>query len=140
MVRAALVDSGPVVALLRPDDPYHDWARETLGALKPPLSTCEAVLAEASYLLRRVPGASSGVLELVVRGILEVRFRLDAEVTVVRDLMQRYRSVPMSLADACLVRMAELEPQAALITLDQDFLIYRRNARHRIAVVMPERS
>jgi predicted nucleic acid-binding protein len=95
------------------------------------------VLAEATYLLRRVPGAALGVLELVSRGILQVKFRLDTEVLALRTLMTRYRSVPMSLADACLVRMSELDPKAVVVTLDQDFRIYRRSGRLAIPVIMP---
>ena len=132
-----LLDAGVIVALLRPADAWHRWSREAVAAIKPPLYTCEPVLAEASYLLRKVPGAAVGVLDLVARGFVEVTFRLDTDVLPVRNLMARYRSVPMSLADACLVRMAELDPKAAVLTVDSNFRVYRRGGRLVIPVIMP---
>lgn len=56
-----------------------------------------------------------------------IDFRLGAEVNRIRELMKRYRNVPMSLADACLVRMNELIPGSTILTLDSDFQIYRKN-------------
>lgn len=132
-----LLDAGILVALRRADDPWHAWASDVLASLKPPLHTCEAVLAEAAYLLRKVPGAAVGVLDLVAEGKLVAGFRLDAEVLAVRSLMARYRSVPMSLADACLVRMTELEPRSTVVTLDSDFRIYRRGGRGLIPMITP---
>lgn len=132
-----LLDAGPIVALLNPRDPWHEWARDAFRVIKPPLLTCEPVLTEASYLLRRVPEASVGVVDLVVRQVAQVRFRLESDVMSIHSLMIRYRSVPMSLADACLVRMAELDPNSSVLTLDADFRVYRRNGRLRIPVIMP---
>ena len=99
---------------------------------RPPVFTCEAVLSEACFLVRKLRGGPDAVLGLVARGIVEVPFRIDRELTAVRRLMARYASVPMSLADACLVRMTELEEQATVLTLDSDFRIYRRHVRQAI--------
>ncbi len=52
--------------------------------------------------------------------------------------MRRYQSVPMSIADACLVRMSEIYTQSSVITLDSDFRIYRKNRNQEIPVIMPE--
>src|SRR5205823_8060335 len=101
---------GPIVALLSARDQYHEWARSTLATIDPPLLTCEPVLAEVSHLVRKLKGGPAAVLDLLGRGALEVAFRVDTELLALRTLLTRYASVPMSLADACLVRMAELEP------------------------------
>ena len=130
-----LLDAGPIVALLSPRDAWHEWARETFAAIKGPLVTCEPVLAEASLVLRARPEASVAVMELLVRGFMQIRFRLQSERAAIQTLMNRYRSVPMSLADACLVRMSELEPRASVLTLDSDFRVYRRNGRGVIPLV-----
>jgi hypothetical protein len=71
--------------------------------------------------------------------MLVLDFQLAAELEVVRKLMMKYANVPMALADACLVRMSELAPRAAIVTVDSDFRVYRRNGRQAIPVVMPER-
>ncbi|HVX39655.1 MAG TPA: PIN domain-containing protein [Gemmatimonadaceae bacterium] len=132
-----IVDTGPIVALLNQRDAYHEWARETLDGLAPPLLTCEPVIAEASYIVRRLDGGPAAVLDLVTRGVLEVAFRVDSELLALRTLITKYASVPMSLADACLVRMAEMRPRAAIVTLDSDFGIYRRSGRHTLRLIRP---
>jgi predicted nucleic acid-binding protein len=86
---------------------------------------CESVLSEACFLVRKLPGGIEAVLGLVDRGVVEVPFRLADEFAHVRRLMVRFRNVPMSLADACLVRMAEQHPDRSILTCDRDFAIYR---------------
>ncbi len=66
-----------------------------------------------------------------------VTFALQDQWPSVRSLMRRYADVPMSLADACLVRMCEMDPAVRVMTLDSDFTVYRRNARQVIPTIMP---
>ncbi|HTR76718.1 MAG TPA: PIN domain-containing protein [Gemmatimonadaceae bacterium] len=136
-MRRVIVDTGPIVALLNKRDQHHAWARETFDGIEPPLLTCEPVLAEASYLVRKFAGGPEAVLDLVGRRVLEVSFRVDGELLALRTLLTKYASVPMSLADACLVRMVELDPHATIVTLDADFRVYRRSGRHAVPVIMP---
>jgi predicted nucleic acid-binding protein len=124
-----LLDTGPLVAYLNAADRHHAWAAATLNRLPAPLLTCEAVIAEACHLLRP-QGAL--VLELLERKAVRAAFDLGAETPAVRRLMQRYANVPMSLADACLVRLSELHADCRLVTLDSDFQIYRRLGRRTI--------
>ena len=132
-----VLDTGPLVAFLNERDAFHPWAKEVLAEVRPPLLTCESVISEACWLLRGVAGGREKVLELVARKIATCSFNLDEEATAVSKLMRRYSNVPMSLADACLVRMAELDERASVFTIDQDFRIYRAHGRRSIAVVMP---
>jgi predicted nucleic acid-binding protein len=132
-----IVDTGPLVALLNLHDTYHVWARDLLDTVEPPLWTCEAVVSEACHLVRRLERGADAVLALLDRGVLAVRFRLDAELPAVRRLMARYASVPMALADACLIRMTELDPESVVVTLDADFKIYRRYGRQVVPTIMP---
>jgi predicted nucleic acid-binding protein len=130
-----VLDTGPIVALLNRRDAHHDWARDVLESLRGPFTTCEAVIAEACYLLRH--RGSDLVMELGERGFVTVSFALQTQWVRVHGLMRRYDNVPMSLADACLVRMSELEPEARVVTLDRDFRVYRRNGRQAIATITP---
>jgi predicted nucleic acid-binding protein len=132
-----LVDAGPLVAFLNRGDAHHAWARSQLARLHPPLVTCEAVLAEACELLRRHPGGVPALLTVVDRGLVAVGFRLDEHVRRVAELMDRYADAPMSLADACLVRMSELSPGADVLTLDPGFRHYRRLGRQTIPLIIP---
>ena len=132
-----IVDTGPLVALLNPRDPYHDWARETAARIKPPLATCEAVITETAFLVRTASDGPAAVLELIARQFVEIAFHVDAELLALQRLVERYSSLPMSLADACLVRMSELDPKAAVLTLDSHFRDYRRSGRLVIPLIAP---
>jgi predicted nucleic acid-binding protein len=134
-----LMDTGPLVASINRRDRYHSWVRNRLGELAPPLFTCEAVLAEACFLLQAIPGGSGAVLELMERGVLQVEFEVSLHIKSLAALMAKYSNVPMSLADACLVRMSELHEDSLVMTFDGDFFIYRRHGRHVIPVLMPPR-
>lgn len=137
MRRAHLLDTGPLVAFLNRREADHDWAKQALAAVPPPMLTCEAVLTEACYLLRETPGGATAVLDLVKRGLVRLPFRLEDEVAEVGRLMTKYASVPMSLADSCLVRMSETISNSVLLTLDGDFRVYRRHGRLTIPTIMP---
>ncbi len=108
-----------------------------LGTVEPPLHTCEAVISETCFLVRNLQGGPEAVLELITRGIVNVNFSLADEVGAIQALMRKYADVPMSLADACLVRMTELCPDTVLLTVDADFRVYRRHRRRVVPVRMP---
>lgn len=137
MRRRVLLDTGPLVAFLNRHDHHHDWAVERLTGIEPPLLTCEAVLAEACHLVRRAPNGARAVAEMVADGLIQLPFRLGAEAERIRHLLGRYADVPMSLADACLVRLAEIEAGSAVLTLDSDFHVYRMHGRQVIPLIAP---
>lgn len=137
-MRVVLADTGLIVAYLNGRDRHHAWAVGVLKRLSPPLLTCEAVLSEASYLLRSDPSGGDRVMDLVARGMVRPKFDLQAEATAVAALIRRYRSLPMDLADACLVRMSEIHPDCTLVTVDSEFRdVYRRNGRQVIPTLLP---
>ncbi|OCR00677.1 pilus assembly protein [Oscillatoriales cyanobacterium USR001] len=138
MRQRVLLDTGPLVALLDRSDRYHNWATREWANIELPLLTCEAVVTEACFLLKRVYGGEATVISFIDRGTINISFSLNEEVVAVGELLNRYQSVPMSLADACLVRMAELFDESELLTLDSDFLIYRKNRNQNIAAIAPK--
>ena len=122
----ALLDTGPLVSFLASGLRHHSRACEQWKYFRPPLLTCEPVLTEAAFLLQRE------------RGVIRVALDVQEEQADSRALMRRYRNRPMSLADACLVRLSELESTGELFTLDSDFRIYRRYGNKVIPVLMPD--
>ncbi|MGL5019741.1 MAG: type II toxin-antitoxin system VapC family toxin [Luteolibacter sp.] len=134
-----IVDTGPLVAYLDRSDRDHLWAKECFMRITRPLLTCEAVVAEALFLLRRGGIDPDGLLNLISRGLVVPDFSLAAEIRVIQQLMKTYRNIPMSLADACLVRMAETHENSKVMTLDSDFVIYRKSRRKVIPLLRPER-
>jgi uncharacterized protein len=133
----AIVDTGPLVAFFNRAERHHGWAADRIEELEPPLLLCEPVLVEAMYLLRRHPAAQDTLLEFLKNGALSIAFRIEEHVGAVGKLLQKYRDTPMSLADACVVRMAELHERHGVLTLDSDFSIYRKHGRVPLSLIHP---
>lgn len=136
--RVILLDIGPLVAYVNRRENRHAWSVEVWKTLNKPLLTCEAVITEACFLLQDVYDGEDTVMELINNGLIEIPFHLNEEVTEIRELMKRYQSVPMSLTDACLVRMSELIKDNSILTLDNDFRIYRKNKKEAIELIIAE--
>lgn len=125
MAKPVLLDTGGIVALLDRSERHHEQCVDIVSGLTAPLVTCEAVITESCYLLRNLRGAPQYVLENVERGVFRIPFALSPAAARVRTLLSTYASVPMDLADACLVRLAEELGTGVIISLDTDFRIYR---------------
>lgn len=136
MAGSVLVDAGFLVALLSRRDTHHEWAVRQASAHPPPWATCEAALSEAIHLLGARGG--SGLRELLRRRMVHSAFDLAADLAPVLRLLEKYSGVPMSLADACLVRMTETRAEPVLLTTDSDFRIYRRHSRHVVPCLIPD--
>ena len=124
-MKPVLLDTGVIVALLDRSERLHRACAGAVRELQAPLITCEAVIAESCYLLRNLSGASEAVIENVAAGIFQIPFQLSRESAGVKHVLQKYRDRKIDLADACLIRMADEFGTADILTLDQDFLIYR---------------
>ena len=135
MARSLLVDAGFLVAMLSRRDSHHEWAVKAAAENSPPWYTCEAVLSEAYHLLGERGGP--GLNAMLSRRALVARFDLDGNVEAVVVLLRKYASVPMSFADACLVRMSETMDDALLLTTDSAFHVYRRHGRQVVPVLCP---
>ena len=136
MARNVLADAGFVVALLSKRDGHHEWAVTQAHDLRPPWSTCEAALSEAYHLLGERGAPSLG--QLLRRRAVVVAFELSQNVAPITKLIEKYSDVPMSLADACLVRMTETLADPIILTTDEDFRVYRRHSRQVDPCVTPE--
>ena len=135
---SVIVDTGFVVAFLRARDGHHDWAVSQALELPPPWITCEAAFSEMEHLL---DNRGIQALKLLCRrGALATSFELAPAIESVLDLMDKYADVPMSVADACLVRMTELVPNPVVLTTDRDFRVYRRSGRRVIPCRLPEET
>jgi predicted nucleic acid-binding protein len=131
----ALVDAGFLVALLSRRDAHHRWAAAQAPRFPPPWTTCEAVVSETSHLLGR-PGMRS-LASLLRRGALVCAYRFADDADAVLKLLEKYSDVPMSFADACLVRMTETLGNPLLLTTDADFRVYRRHGRQIVPSLLP---
>jgi predicted nucleic acid-binding protein len=132
----AIADTGPLVAFLDRSERHHRWVSQRVAELEAPLLICEPVLAEAMFLLARAsragrtPGAAGD-------GALRLALRVEEHVTELRTLHHKYRDKPMSLADVCIVRMAELYKRHAVLTLNSDFMIYRKHGGGNLSLIRP---
>jgi predicted nucleic acid-binding protein len=132
-----IIDTGPLVAYVNGRDRWHRWVVDQMAALNPPLVTCEPVLTEACFLIQRAGGRPVDLIRKIVQRSLEIGIDLEEDASGIESLMQRYADTPMSLADACLVRLTERFPDCRLFTLDSDFEHYRRNGRQVIPLLRP---
>lgn len=133
-----LLDTGPLVAWLDGEDQWHDRAVALSKSLRPPFLTCEPVLTEACFLLQHLPRAIHQIGAWMDDGQIQVPFQLQAEATRVFALMEKYRDLPMSLADASLVAMVETGIGDRVFTLDKHFRVYRHSGRRVVPVLIPE--
>ena len=140
MPRAAIVDTGPLVAFLDRGERYHAWTVEQVQSLDVPLLVCEPVLAEAMYLLSGQFKAQDALFGLFAGGALRIGFQVNEHVEALRALQRKYRDRPISLADACIVRMAEMYGRHLIFTLDSDFTVYRKNGREPLELILPVRG
>jgi uncharacterized protein len=133
----AIVDTGPLVAFFDRAERHHRWVIERIEGLEAPLLVCEPVLTEAAYLLGRHTKAQDALFELLHNGALKIAFRIEEHLGALRKLLQKYRDTPMSLADACIVLMAEIHERHAVLTLDSDFSVYRKHGRVPLTLIYP---
>ena len=137
-MKRIIADAAGIVALIDKRDEFHQWAAIQAENLPIPFLTCEAVISESCYLLHNILNGEKTVLTYLKKGILQIDFSLSNEIEAVEVLMQKYKNVPMSLADACLVRMSEKIENSAIFTLDSDFHIYRKNGKQKIDLIIPD--
>jgi uncharacterized protein len=136
-VTTAIVDTGPLIALFDRSEQHHHWVTDRINRLEMPLLVCEPVLVETTYLLRRNSKTRDALLELVQDGALRVAFQVEEHVGALRRLLQKYSDTPISLADACVVLMSEIHGSHSVLTLDSDFLIYRKRDRSPLSLIYP---
>lgn len=132
-----IADTGPIVALLDESDAHHSWAIKCFKNLRPPLFTCEAVLCEAFFLLRRFPPGQHTLLTMLSRGSFTLPFNLSDHLPEITKLLKKYHDTPMDFADACLVRMVETSKETKVWTIDSDFRVYRLSNRRVVPLLAP---
>ncbi|HEV8345814.1 MAG TPA: hypothetical protein VGQ16_04540 [Vicinamibacterales bacterium] len=129
-----IADTGFLVAFANRDDMHHDWAVGLAGRVTEPLLTCEPVLAETAFHLQSV----SVMLAMVTEGLVTIAFECNDHLPQLAALAKRFSDRQPDLPDLCLIRMSELYPRHAVLTVDrEDFRIYRRNKRETIPVICP---
>jgi len=130
----SIADSGFLIALLDRRDAHHAWAAALIDSELPPYLVCEAVCAEVGAVI----GTAEPVIRMLEAGDLQLDFSLRDELPHVARLLWKYRDQGMDLADACVVRLAELHRVSKVLTVDStDFAVYRRHGNREIPRVTP---
>lgn len=132
-----LTDAGPLVALLDQDEPDHANCVEQVQVLRAPMLTTWPAFTEAMYLVGEGLGwrGQEALWRILRRGDLRLAETGISTVDRMERLMSKYRDVPMDLADASLVAVAEERRLTKIFTLDRDFRIYRLLGRRSFAIV-----
>lgn len=131
-----LVDAGPLVALVHRDDQNHAQCLAAFRELREPLGTAWPAVTEAMHLLGFSWEAQDALWEMLSTEQIEL-LPLDARDGLrMRELMRKYRDLPMDMADAALVRLAEREGLGRVFTTDRrDFSIYRPARIGRFSII-----
>ncbi len=135
MTPSTIIDTGPLVAAFDAKDQYNELTTKLFAEITLPLITCEAVIIETCFILSRYPDALQRLGNWLHLDRLLAPFQLSVESRKVFNLMKKYEDLPMSLADACLVTLAEKIPQSQVFTFDQHFNIYRTSTRRTIRTI-----
>ena len=130
-----LVDAGPLIALIDRADPDHETCVAALRTLRDPLVTVWPAFTEAMYLLRGSWHGQAALWSRVETGALGLAPLDEADARRMRELMEKYRDLPMDLADAALVRVAERESLTKVFTLDRRHFSLYRASRRRLTVL-----
>jgi len=133
MAANVIVDASFLVTLLSRRETNHVWADRQALRYPPPWKTCDAVFSETFHLV----DSAGPLAALIRRGAVAATFNSGDGMGPILALMEKYADVPMSFADACLVRMTEILSNPILLTTDSDFRIYRRHGRQVVPSVMP---
>ena len=128
-----IADTGFLVAFVSRNDRHHEWAASVAAEFTEPLLTCEAVLSETAFHL----GSCSVVLKLISQQLVTLAFDCKEHLLPLETLAKRYADRKPDLADLCLIRMTEVHLKHSLVTIDNDFRIYRRNKRDAIPLICP---
>lgn len=133
-----LMDAGPLAALIDRRDRFHQWARQLTETLPTPCVTSESVVSEAAHILRRGGVPTEHLFNLLERQSVLVAFNFQDESKAIATMIAKYADVPMSVADATLVRLSEIHDASLVFTIDSDFRIYRKHGRWQIPLIIPD--
>jgi predicted nucleic acid-binding protein len=129
-----IADTGFLVAFANANDKHHAWAVQIAADITEPLLTCKAVMAETAFHLK----STAIALAMLNEGLVSLAFDCRDHLDQLTRLADRYADRNPDLADLCLVRMSEIFPKHAVITIDRtDFRVYRRNKRETIPILCP---
>jgi predicted nucleic acid-binding protein len=131
-----LIDTGVIYALFDRDEWAHERCVRALESIHRPLVTCEAVITECCYLLRRRRGAIDAMLANLETGFFGIPLQISRSASQIREILRKYRDTPADFADACLIHMADNLNTGDILTLDSDFKHYRwrRNRSFRLLI------
>lgn len=124
-MKSILIDAGPLIALFDKSDQYHTRSVSFIRNLNGTLFTTWPVITEASHMLGFSVKAQLALLEWINRGGLHLIAIEHLHVDLLIELSEKFKDVPMDLADATLIVAAETNGIKEIATIDSDFYIYR---------------
>ena len=131
-----LVDAGPLVAVFHRNDRHHRRCVDVLREIREPVATTWPVITEAMYLLGFLWSLQDALWQIVAAEEIAIAIVDSRDAARMRALMERYRTLPMDLADASLVRVAERDGVRTVFTLDRrDFTVYRPEGTGRFTII-----
>lgn len=137
MAKTVFLDTGPLVALLRERDQFHQWVKVELSKGDFKFITCEPVLTETFFLTRHTPIVVDAISRMIDNGVITLKSALEVDKHLVFEKMKKYSDQNTSLADISLLVLYEQEKEASIFTTDSDFLIYRDSNGNPLNLISP---
>ena len=131
-----LLDTGPLVAIVDPNEADHELCVATLAEIQPPLLTCWSVITEAAWLLRRDPSAVKRMLQGAQTGFFTLLPLTDADLSKIEALHSRYADLNTQIADLALLHLAQRDNLETVFTLDRrDFAVFRLTGKKHLRLL-----
>ncbi|MBO6621541.1 MAG: PIN domain-containing protein [Balneola sp.] len=137
MAKTVFLDTGPLVALFRERDQFHQWVKIELSKDDYRFITCEAVLTETLFLTQNLPKVLDSISGMIESGMMVVRSALVSNPKAVFEKLNKYNDQKTSLADISLLVLYEEQKDSAIFTTDSDFLIYRDSQGKKLNLISP---
>lgn len=137
MAKTVFLDTGPLVALFRERDQFHQWVKIELSKNDFRFITCEAVLTETLFLTQNLPEVLDSISGMIESGMMVVRSAIASNPKAVFEKINKYNDLKTSLADISLLVLYEEQKDSDIFTTDSDFLIYRDSQGKKLNLISP---
>lgn len=139
-MKIVYLDTGPLVALFRKRDQFHQWVKTVLSQDDFRFITCEAVLTETLLITQNSPLIVESLTSMIDNNLLELKSALILYKDEVFHLLQKYHDQKTALADICLLTLYNNEEGTSIFTTDSDFLVYRDSKGKPLHLISPYSS
>ncbi len=137
MAKTVYIDTGPVIAILNKRDEHHLWATDKTSQIENDLVTTSIIIAEAFYILKKLPKGIEGLFQIIEEGFIKVEESYPKNMVFIHELVLKYDDIDASIGDISLLSIIDDPKHSKVFTLDYDFHIYRDKKGKPLDLISP---